>query len=542
MSEAPILAALFPRGISGFLGIAIPVALCVVAFCLRRIGTVSWLRAGVGSFVGFLCYPLAIGLLIWAFSSEKYGELLGWSMMFGLPFIIGIGLLLVAWLVNVAILCGFGGMKAGAITGFLVLPAMWTLCFGSGISLLDVYEEKRESLDPADAVARGDYDFIRKETNAANANVMLEYALRYIDSSAAEIALVAGANVNGVLKLVNDIPQTPLQIALEPLTQEANALEPKLKAQRQRDLVALLLRQKAVVNFVGPGGTPPLTLAAQNGCEVSIIKALLDAGAQVSKEQPPLHAAAILRAPLGPEMVTLLLEAGAELHAPRPADNWTPLQCAAAAGNTEVLQLLIERGASVNLTTMGKPDEAPLLLAARYDHPATALVLLDHGADPMLRTSEGLSAWQLNRDAALRQALEAKGVPREVHLADYSMEEGNTAEWLFKAFTHNTSVYRVQGALADKLTGAGPWDMKVRFPEDAAPVLLKGVAHIRCEELASDISGGGRIVKQTVTLGTKLPPENTLRRKMEKLEPFSTQVQLGYAVTFFFAEQEPTAP
>lgn len=58
----------------------------------------------------------------------------------------------------------------------------------------------------------------------------------------------------------------------------------------------------------------------------------------------------------------------------------TPLIKAAAYGRTEIVKLLLEKGADVNKHNEG--GETPLHYAARHGHVKVMEILLDHGADP----------------------------------------------------------------------------------------------------------------------------------------------------------------
>lgn len=533
----PILAIL-PRGIGGFLGIAIPVALLIVAVCLKYIGRKSWLRALAGSLVGFLCYPLAIGLLIAAFASEKYGELLAWSMMWGMPLIIGLMLLFVAWLVNVAILCGFGGLRAGLITGFVVMPLLWTLCFGAGFSLLNVYEDKRTSLDPADALQRGDYSYLEQNTTPNAANDLLKLALARLDTRAAEIALAKGADINRAFSLVNGIEQTSLQAALEPISMEARNLDATQRIERQKQMVTLLLHHKADPNLSARPGDLPILLAIDKAGSVDMVKALLATGATVP--EGALHLACSGNFPDSTAIVQALLDAGADANSPRASDQRTPLQCA-AVGLPSTIDLLVKRGANPRPTPLASRDEAPILIAALDARPANALALLRNGADPLARTADGLSAWQLSSDPALRAALEAAGVPRQISEADLVPKEGDTAEMFMAAFRKNTSIYPIRDAITDQLRGAGPWDIRVRFPDSSEPVLLKDVVRIEIKDLGAKASGTKRNVRNEIVLGEKNPIFGLPTRTIEKLEAFSAQVRLGFSVTFWFEKEEAAA-
>jgi ankyrin repeat protein len=87
------------------------------------------------------------------------------------------------------------------------------------------------------------------------------------------------------------------------------------------------------------------------------------------------------------EIVQLLLEKGADVNA-KDDDGRTALMLAAEKGHTEIVQLLLERGANVNT----KIDEKRILLwAAENGHTEIVQLLLKKGAkyDPFYKTSGG---------------------------------------------------------------------------------------------------------------------------------------------------------
>jgi len=117
-------------------------------------------------------------------------------------------LLFLAWLVNVAILCCFGGLRAGLITGFVVMPVMWMLCFGSAFSLLNVYEHGRASLDPYDALKRGDYTDLEATTSRETAESLFFMGVVQLDaleSSSSQVRL--GYSVTFWFE--KEVPKTP---------------------------------------------------------------------------------------------------------------------------------------------------------------------------------------------------------------------------------------------------------------------------------------------------------------------------------------------
>lgn len=77
------------------------------------------------------------------------------------------------------------------------------------------------------------------------------------------------------------------------------------------------------------------------------------------------------------------IDQGAELEKLAAGTNLTPLQVAAGIGQTEVVLVLLERGASIN-----QPDihgNTALMLAATNGHLAVVSTLLSHGADVKAR-------------------------------------------------------------------------------------------------------------------------------------------------------------
>lgn len=160
--------------------------------------------------------------------------------------------------------------------------------------------------------------------------------------------------------------------------------------------VALLLLAQA-------GG---LRIAVQNG-DADAVRALLAAGATVDARGPdgaePIHyAAAKNRA----DLVELLLDHGADVNVEVDAPigrGSVPLDYAVARGFLPLCKLLIDRGADVEATY---PSETTVLqIAAVFDQPAIARLLIENGAAPRTRNREGTSplddaAWRGFRDVA----------------------------------------------------------------------------------------------------------------------------------------------
>jgi uncharacterized protein len=89
-----------------------------------------------------------------------------------------------------------------------------------------------------------------------------------------------------------------------------------------------------------------------------------------------------------PETARMLATAGAEVN--RPSRNQmrvSPLHSAVASGNLEILELLLDCGASPD--PIGSSGMTPLHSAAAHGNPDMVNRLLAAGADPRLKTNEG---------------------------------------------------------------------------------------------------------------------------------------------------------
>jgi ankyrin repeat protein len=69
---------------------------------------------------------------------------------------------------------------------------------------------------------------------------------------------------------------------------------------------------------------------------------------------------------------------------------WAPLHYAATHGHLKVMNLLLENHAYIDAASPN--GTTPLMMAAHYGTPAAVKLLLEAGADPMLKNDQGLSA------------------------------------------------------------------------------------------------------------------------------------------------------
>ena len=98
------------------------------------------------------------------------------------------------------------------------------------------------------------------------------------------------------------------------------------------------------------------------------------------------------------EIVRLLIEKGAALDE-RTSTLHTALTLSARRGRTEVVRLLVDAGAALNAKT--KFDNTALILAIGERHPETAQLLIESGADTSIQGYEG-TAMALARRRGLK--------------------------------------------------------------------------------------------------------------------------------------------
>lgn len=148
--------------------------------------------------------------------------------------------------------------------------------------------------------------------------------------------------------------------------------------------------------------------AAENG-DVALVKEYLELGVNVnvkSNEMIISDRTAIMYAAKNnhPEVVKILLNAGAELNDIASSMGYTPLMYACRSNyntddtdtNIEVITLLIKGGADVNFSTtatfFSTATFFPLIVAARYKNTEAVRILINAGADVNAQDYEGNTA------------------------------------------------------------------------------------------------------------------------------------------------------
>lgn len=169
----------------------------------------------------------------------------------------------------------------------------------------------------------------------------------------------------------------------------AGSYEDFFSAVRANDgnTIATLIRQGFDANVRDPKGEHALHLATRDNA-VQAIAALLrwqktDVEPRNNVDESPLMLAAI-----GGhlEVVKMLIARGADVNKP----GWAPLHYAATRGHLDVMRLLLDENAYIDAASPN--GTTPLMMASFYGTSSAVKLLLEAGADPMLKNQQDLSA------------------------------------------------------------------------------------------------------------------------------------------------------
>lgn len=149
-----------------------------------------------------------------------------------------------------------------------------------------------------------------------------------------------------------------------------------------------LLRRGLDPNLIEPErGDSGLILALRND-SMKVFNVLLDAhGIDLEVKSHNGDTALMIACYAGNKpAVEALLAKGAQVNKP----GWTPLHYAAANGNNDIVQLLLDKSAYIDAESPNKTT--PIMMAARDGHIMTVKLLLDAGADATLKNALGMTA------------------------------------------------------------------------------------------------------------------------------------------------------
>jgi uncharacterized protein len=134
-------------------------------------------------------------------------------------------------------------------------------------------------------------------------------------------------------------------------------------------------------------GEPALVFAVRSGAPKTVAYLLKQPGIQIDATNMADETALMLAANANDlASANLLIEAGASVNRPK----WTPLHYAASKGYTGMMRLLIENDAYVDAESPN--GTTPLMMAAYYSSPNAVKLMLEEGADPLLKNQDGQTA------------------------------------------------------------------------------------------------------------------------------------------------------
>jgi ankyrin repeat protein len=153
------------------------------------------------------------------------------------------------------------------------------------------------------------------------------------------------------------------------------------------DTVSTLLTRGFDANTLNPGGEPGLLLAIREPsfkvAAILINWPKTDVEVRNRQDESPLMLASLQGLT---KVCQQLITKGADVNKP----GWAPLHYAATRGYLAVMTLLLDNHAYIDAASPN--GSTPLMMAAHYGTPAAVMLLLEAGADPMLKNEQGLSA------------------------------------------------------------------------------------------------------------------------------------------------------
>ena len=183
----------------------------------------------------------------------------------------------------------------------------------------------------------------------------------------------------------------------------AGSYEDFFIAVKRDDVAAVdaLLARGFDPNTRDPNGLSGLYLALRDG-GLRVAKALIawpktQVEVRTAQDESPLMMAALKGQTA---MVQALIDRDADVN----KTGWAPLHYAATNGHLDIMRLLLDKHAYIDAASPN--GTTPLMMAAHYGSPGAVKVLLEAGADPLLKNELGLSAIDFAQKANRQDAAE----------------------------------------------------------------------------------------------------------------------------------------
>jgi len=166
----------------------------------------------------------------------------------------------------------------------------------------------------------------------------------------------------------------------------------------EAQVVAKVLARGFDPNTLSPDGQYPLVLAIRRPSPAVLDLLLrakgLRAEVRNAKDESPLMLASMAGMV---DVCKRLIALDADVN----KTGWAPLHYAASAGHVEVIKLLLKHSAYIDAESPNKTT--PLMMAAMYGNPQSVELLLEEGADAILKNDKGMTALDF-ADVANKQA------------------------------------------------------------------------------------------------------------------------------------------
>lgn len=205
-------------------------------------------------------------------------------------------------------------------------------------------------------------------------------------------------------------------------------------------------------------GDTPMVYAARRGY-VEMIRVLAKAGADVNKPVAMGHTNPLVAAcEYGQvEVVKTLLELGADINY-MTTTQWFPVSAVALHDRDDVLAILIEKGANLNVSSP-KLKKTPLMVAADEDAVRCVQLLLANGVDKHAKSRDGWTAadftyWSYDQDCvdSLKVLMEA-GVGIRMKDAPWALQDmaenhsEKCLEYVLSSNRYNMADYKTRSSL-----------------------------------------------------------------------------------------------
>ncbi|KAJ6638270.1 26S proteasome non-ATPase regulatory subunit 10 [Pseudolycoriella hygida] len=173
--------------------------------------------------------------------------------------------------------------------------------------------------------------------------------------------------------------------------------------------VEYLLSRNCPVDSVDETNNTPLILASLKG-SLQVVEILIKAGANVNKKNDQGHSSLQYACSKGwSDVVKCLLEQNADVNVKDERGD-TPLHRLASMGRTEILRLYLTNAVKPILDCPNREGNTPLHYACEDDESACALLLIEHGASPLVLNKEEKTPLDLCKPALRRVIKEKCGI------------------------------------------------------------------------------------------------------------------------------------